>query len=146
MGLTWTAKHEDGTVEKHKGEWIFSYILEGNAVQDIFILPSRDTRDTDSFSEAEYGTTLRLPLKDGTGRWQIIYMADLGRPYDRLIAEEVDGDIIQSGINQNSDDTTIWRWNFRNIKENSFHWEAVESSDQGKTWKTWCDIEAVRRK
>ena len=43
-----------------KGEWIFRRILEGAGVQDIFIFPSRSTRETDPQPDGEYGTSLRI--------------------------------------------------------------------------------------
>lgn len=141
----WSAPQADGTIKRHKGEWIFSYILEGTAVQDLFIVPSRATRDTDIDENAEYGTTLRFPLFDGSKKWQIIYGCDRGRKIDRLIAKEINGDIIQTGVNTKPDDESIWQWNFTKIKENSFHWEARWSQDQGQTWNLVCELDAVRR-
>ena len=43
-----------------KGEWHFSWILEGMAVQDVIILPSRETRTEIPHPLTEYGTTLRV--------------------------------------------------------------------------------------
>ena len=142
----WSAPQENGTLKTHKGEWVFSYVLEGNAVQDVFICPSRATREADPDEQAEYGTTFRLPLQDGSGKWQVLYACDQGRPFDRLTAEEKNGDIIQTGTPADESDTNIWRWNFRNITENTFYWEAVWSSDQGKTWNICCQLDASRRK
>ena len=42
---------------------------------------------------------------------------------DRLIAEELENDIIQTGINKDANDTTIWQWNFKNIEKDTFSWE-----------------------
>lgn len=142
----WSAPQPDGTVLRHKGEWVFSYILEGTAVQDVFICPSSATRGTDTDDNAEYGTTLRFPLFDGSRKWQVIYGCDRGRKIDRLIAEKVNGDIIQTGINYDLEDTCIWRWDFTRITENSFHWEAKWSVDSGQVWNIVCELDAVRRK
>ena len=43
-----------------KGEWIFRRILEGTGIQDIFIFPSRGTKETDPQPDGEYGTSLRM--------------------------------------------------------------------------------------
>ncbi len=142
----WSAPLADGTKKHHKGEWIFSYILEGTAVQDIFICPSLATRESDNDEAAEYGTTLRFPLFDGSNKWQIVYGCDRGKKIDRLIAEEIDGNIIQTGTNYDANDSTIWQWNFKNITENSFHWESIWSEDNGKTWNICCELDAVRRR
>ena len=64
---------------------------------------------------------------------------------DRLIAEEVDDDIIQTGINKDTSDKTIWQWNFRNITEDTFSWESIYSKDEGVTWKYVTKVEARRK-
>lgn len=142
----WSAPQKDGTKKYHKGEWIFSYILDGTAVQDLFICPSLATREYDKDKDAGFGTTLRIPLLDGSKKWQIIYAGDRGQKLDRLIAQEINGDIIQTGINYDPLDISIWQWNFREITENSFHWEAVWTEDHGVTWNLFCELDAVRRK
>ena len=50
-----------GTAQERKvpGEWIFSRVLDGSAVQDVFIVPSRDERRRHPQPDAEYGTTIR---------------------------------------------------------------------------------------
>ncbi len=142
----WSAPLSDGTVKRHKGEWIFSYILEGKAIQDLFICPSLNTRVTDYDEEATFGTTIRSPLADGTGMWQITYINDKGQKIDHLNAIEIDGNIIQTGINYDPKDETIWQWNFKDITKNSFYWESIWSKDQGKTWNLCCELTATRRK
>lgn len=74
----WQGEEEDGSIKRRKGEWIFSYILEGNGIQDVFICPSRATRDQVK-GYAEYGTTLRIPLWDQTGRWHVFCQLDAVR-------------------------------------------------------------------
>lgn len=137
---------QDNSDEKVKGEWIFSYVLQGTAVQDLFICPSVAERKANPRDYMEYGTTIRFPLNDGSDKWHILYASDNGHKADRLIAEEIDGDIIQTGINYDSEDTTLWQWNFRNITADYFRWECRYSKDMGETWIYTGRIEAVRRK
>src|SRR4051812_37580573 len=42
------------------GEWIFGWVLEGRAVQDVWIIPPRDRRGEAGVPAGEYGTTLRF--------------------------------------------------------------------------------------
>ena len=59
----WDCDYNDnyGGQERHvKGEWIFRRILEGAGIQDVFIFPSRSTRETDPQPDGEYGTSLRM--------------------------------------------------------------------------------------
>ena len=53
-----------------KGEWIFARVLDGTAVQDVFIVPARSERDPQP--DAEYGTTLRI-YNPQSGAWDIFY-------------------------------------------------------------------------
>ena len=91
------------------------------------------------------GTTIRISLQDGSDKWQIIYGCEKGYKAECLIAEEVSGDIIQTGITYDADDKFIRQWNFRNITENSFHWESIRSEDNGRIWNIVCELDAVRR-
>ena len=43
-----------------KGEWIFRRILEGAGVQDIFIFPSRATKEAEPQPDGEYGSSFRM--------------------------------------------------------------------------------------
>ena len=47
--------------ERHViGEWIFSEILNGDGIQDVFICTSRKERVSNPQPDAEYGTTIRI--------------------------------------------------------------------------------------
>lgn len=63
---------------------------------------------------------------------------------DRLVAEEINNDIIQNGINKDVNDKTMWQWNFKNITEDTFCWESIYSKDNGATWKFATKVEAKR--
>lgn len=60
----WDIEWVDGKgTEKERhviGEWIFSEILNGDGIQDIFICPSREERVSNPQPDAEYGTTIRM--------------------------------------------------------------------------------------
>lgn len=142
----WIGYEKDKPDRHVKGEWIFSYILEGNAVQDMFICPSRKERIINPQHDGEYGTTIRVPKWDDPNIWYISYGCDNGGPTCRLIAKGVNGDIIQTGVNDDSGDTKIWQWNFTEIEQSSFHWQNRYSEDDGKTWIIVADIYAKRRK
>ncbi len=48
------------------GEWIFSYILDGTGIQDIFIW-ARSNGSIDYYEQGECGTTIRMPRYDKLG-------------------------------------------------------------------------------
>ena len=88
------------------------------AVQDMFICPKRGSWTKDDTLYGDYGTTIRVPMMDNPQKWNIVYISKWS--VDRLISEQIDGDIIQNGINKDANDTTLWQWNFRKITENTF--------------------------
>lgn len=105
-----------------KGEWIFSWILEGKAVQDVFIWPPRSERNK-PFSDNEYGTTLRF-YNTETKKWDIIY-TNVGVPV-LLEADKVGESIVLTEKNEGK-----MQWIFSDITKNSFVWRSI-CIDNGK--------------
>ena len=138
-----TTYDENGNVEDTKeGERLFSYVLDGYGIQDVFICTKRGAWTEDDTLYGDYGTTIRVPMMGNPKKWNIVYVSKWS--VDRLIAEEINNDIIQTGINKDVNDTTIWQWNFRNITENSFSWESIYSKDDDISWKYATRHEAKR--
>ncbi|MER8433269.1 hypothetical protein [Mesorhizobium caraganae] len=71
-------RRNDGTVQKMDGECHFGWVLEGRAIQDIWIRPRRPSPST------MYGTTLRV-FDPGIGGWHIIWSDPLNQDYSRQI-------------------------------------------------------------
>ncbi|WP_455673435.1 hypothetical protein [Phocaeicola sp.] len=129
--------HSDTADERHvKGEWIFQWILEGTAVQDLFICPSRKERLTDYQPDAAYGTAVRMYNPD-TEAWDILY-TELGGAI-QLEARRENDNIVQT-LAGNKD----MCWVFSEITRTSFHWQHLVCRD-GK-WVAEADLYAVRRK
>lgn len=113
-----------GNRKRHvKGEWIFRRILEGTGIQDVFIFPSRATRDADPQPDGEYGTSLRMFNPDR--RWYDVVYTCAGtmkrlcfrKEEDRLVGKVLD------------EEATFWI--FSGITENSFHWEYITLDPDG---------------
>jgi hypothetical protein len=53
---------DDGSTLRRAGEWHFGWILEGRAIQDVWIVPQRGARENmDAVANGNYyGTTLRV--------------------------------------------------------------------------------------
>ena len=51
---------EEGCKRHVKGEWLFRRILEGTGIQDIFIFPSRATKESEPQPDGEYGSSFRM--------------------------------------------------------------------------------------
>jgi hypothetical protein len=120
---------DDGTEHTGKGEIYFGWVLEGRAIQDVWILP-------DFF----YGTTLRIydPVIDA---WHILWSDPLKQYYTRQIGRKKGSDIVQEGTN---DAGELTRWSFTNITSDFFRWHGERSTDQGKTWQLQAEFHAHR--
>lgn len=118
------------------GEWIFSWTLEGRAIQDIFICPSRATRETNLQPDGEYGTTLRI-YNPRTKKWDISY-ATTG--YITCLEAQREGEkVVLTDINDQEK-----KWVFSEIKDNTFHWQNVSVKENGD-WHINADLYAARR-
>ena len=107
-----------------KGEWHFSWVLEGMAVQDVIILP-----------DYEYGTSLRIYNPD-THAWDAAY-GYTGKII-RLEAKKQDDMIMLTFVNDERR-----KWVFTNIEDNRFHWENITVKDDGE-WYINAEIYAER--
>ena len=58
-----------------KGEWIFRRILEGAGIQDIFIFPSRATKEAEPQPDGEYGSSFRM-FNKAEGYYDVVYTCD----------------------------------------------------------------------
>lgn len=120
-----------------KGEWIFSRIIDGMGIQDLFICPSREERKKIKVPDAEYGTTIRT-YNPATGSWEIYYCC-YGES-TRLEAVKEEDKIVLTEKEHGT-----MKWIFSEIEENSFHWQNVMQKDEGM-WVVCSDCRAVRRK
>jgi hypothetical protein len=122
----------DGSRHVSKGEWHFAWVLEGRAIQDVWIVPPRGARKSDQppSRRNRYGTTIRVydPKIDA---WQITWINPVTRAQAMQIGRKRGDNIVQEGRNA---DETLTRWTFSEIQENSFRWSGETSSDAGETW------------
>ena len=118
-----------------KGEWHFSWILEGMAVQDVIILPSRETRTEIPHPLTEYGTTLRV-YNPATHTWDIAYCYT-GRIM-RFEARKQDDIIVLTNIEDERR-----KWVFAKIEDERFHWQDVTVTEDGE-WDVKFDLYARR--
>ena len=134
--IVWNDHLEDAEPRRVKGEWIFSRVLDGTAVQDIFIVPSRSERLRDKQLDAEYGTTLRI-YNPQTMAWDIFYGC-MGEAI-RLTARKVGEEII---LTENT--TRKMRYVFSDIKSSSFLWRK-ERMNENDEWLTVAKVIAEKK-
>jgi len=135
--ILWVENEGTETERKVKGEWLFARVLEGMAIQDLFIVPSRAERKINPQPDAEYGTTVRI-YNPKTSNWDIYYGC-VGQAV-RLEAKKEGNTLVQTEILQGE-----LKWIFSNIMEDSFKWERSVYNENG-TWKTEAVVYAKRRK
>jgi len=124
-----TVHRDDGTTFKGSGEIHFGWVLQGRAIQDVWILPG-----------VFYGTTLRI-YDPGLGAWHILWSDPLRQFYARQLGRAQGNDIVQIGKN---DAGAMLRWSFTDITPDSFRWLGERSHDDGKSWQLQADYR-VRR-
>lgn len=122
---SWKIDYIDNkTSQVIKGEWHFSWVLEGMAIQDVIILP-----------DYEYGTTLRV-YNPSSHAWDIAYCYT-GKIM-RLEARREDGMIVLTNM---ADERR--KWIFAKVEDHKFHWQDVIVKDDGE-WQINFDIYAKR--
>ena len=133
---------EGGPARRRKGEWHFGWVLEGRAIQDVWIVPRRGPlREGDAAANAfSYGTTLRIydPRND---TWQIQWSDPVISNFLTMIGRKEGDDIVQLGRDQEGRPI---RWSFSDITPDSFTWRGETSPDQGANWQL--DVEFACRR
>jgi hypothetical protein len=120
---------DDGTRHHGAGEIHFGWVLEGRAIQDVWILPG-----------AFYGTTLRI-YDPGLDAWHILWSDPVRQFYSRQIGRARGHDIVQEGTN---DAGEAVRWSFTEITRDSFRWLGERSRDAGASWGLQAEFLARR--
>ncbi|WP_441231269.1 hypothetical protein AB7828_23245 [Tardiphaga sp. 215_C5_N2_1] len=132
----------DGGERRRKGEWHFGWVLEGRAIQDVWIVPPRGRlRDGDAATNAySYGSTLRIydPRIDA---WQIQWTDPVMQNFLTMTGRKQGNDIVQLG--RDNDGRPI-RWSFSQITPRSFLWRGETSRDDGATWRRDVEFTATR--
>lgn len=124
-----------------RGEAYFMWVLEGRAVQDVWIMPRRSDR-TPSLQKAvnTFGTTLRV-WDPKIQAWRVTWINPATGQRNELIGRREGNDIVQIG--SHADGTPI-RWNFTEVTPDSFRWTGEALEPDGKTWKLQGEFLAKR--
>jgi hypothetical protein len=121
----------DGSRGEHRGEWLFAWVLDGRAVQDVLIVPS-----------VEYGSTVRF-LDAASGRWSITWITPVGGRVERLTGGRAGDEIVLEGRSSNGRD--LLRWSFEEIEADAFVWRGRRSGDEGTSWRLEEEMRLHRR-
>jgi len=137
---TWDADFSfhlpDGRVTHKKGELLFGWVMDGHAVQDLWIgYPSGGQK------ERTMGTTIRF-FDTKLKQWRVVFV---NPQFNYVVTAQggLEGDnIVLRGVDT---DSLPLRWTFSEMKPDSFHWQGEKSHDGGKTWVVEEDHHMKRR-
>lgn len=117
--------HEDGRIEHRPGEWHFSWILEGRAIQDVWHVPAVEP----GAAPRVYGTTIRA-WDPELGAWRVTWVSGLSGGTTSFIASAIAGEIVM----ESQGEEQISRWIFSDI-----------TPDGGRNWLVVQEMSARRR-
>ena len=131
----------DGSRRTSSGEWHFGWVLEGRAIQDVFIVPTRASRKPEETAGPgnRYGTSIRVydPRADA---WNVTWINPVSGAFNTLVGKKRGDEIVQEG----EDHGEPIRWIFSEITSRSFRWRGEVSADEGKTWRLKVEFFARR--
>jgi len=114
----------DGSETVLEGEVHWCWILDGKAVQDVWMF-----RDDESKRMVPAGTTVRMydPKIDA---WHSVWITAERHEILSFLGRKIGNEIVLEGKFEND----LLKWIFSEIMPNSFTWHEKKSSDLGKTW------------
>ncbi|MFW9833801.1 MAG: hypothetical protein ACFFEK_07390 [Candidatus Thorarchaeota archaeon] len=125
----------DGSEIKKRGSIHFGWILDGLAIQDVWMTYEEKAR---RFVPA--GTTIRYyNLKIDV--WQSIWISPSQNITQTFIGRKIKDEIVLESCTKEGYPE---KWIFSDITPQSFRWHSVESHDNGTTWNLTEEME-VRR-
>ena len=125
------------------GEMHAARVLEGRAVQDVWIMPPRADRAPASDPAMNmYGATLRS-WDASIQAWRIAWTNPIRNHREEQIGNRDGRDIVQNGTRA---DGTKTRWTFTEITANSFHWRGEALYPNQTVWTLEGEFLATRRR
>jgi hypothetical protein len=125
-----------------KGEVHAARVLEGRAVQDVWIMPRGEQRHADVDEAMNmYGTTLRS-WDASIHAWRIAWTNPASGHREEQVGRWNGRDILQEGTRP---DGTKTRWTFTEITADGFHWRGEAWYPDKQTWTLEGEFLAKRR-
>lgn len=129
-------RNQDGSWSEkpQKYKWKFYPILEGEAVQDDWIVVDSTGQETVA------GTNIRI-FNPEENQWHMAWIDRTVRHTAVFTAKNVDGKVLMAGTNARGRNI---RNTFYNITENSFDWQQEWTFDEGQSWVAVARIRGTR--
>jgi hypothetical protein len=123
----------DGSWAKSQWDVRFEWVLEGRAIQDLWITPPRSGGQPmpSGAHGNRYSTTLRIydPKIDA---WHILWINPPSGMIMRQLGRKIGDEIVQLG--DLDERGRLSRWVYRDVTADRFRWCNEVSSDHGRTW------------
>jgi hypothetical protein len=138
---TWNVEYtdfaRDGQVTHRSGELVVGWIMDGRAIQDLWIVDPSGTR-----TEREVYTDVRY-FDPKSKSWPAIFID----PEHASVAKFTGGAVGEDRIvlETTDFDEKVTRWSANDIRPDSFVWREEGSSDGGKTWRLQAQHQMKRR-
>lgn len=134
--------HPDGSIQKRiPGEWHFARALEGRAIEDVWIVPPRDKRNSLDPAPGEYGVTMRF-YDSRIDAWHSVWHGVVNGIVWPFIGRRLGDEIV---LERTGDDGELMHWVFFDMRRDSFQWRSEVSSDGGKKWRVEQIMRATRQ-
>ena len=128
---------KDGTTLHRTGEFMVGWILDGRALQDLWIVdPWGKHKAREVYTDVHY-----FDAKSRT--WHATFVDPQDGSAARFTASEMGNDHFVLETKEIDNGTT--RWSFNDVRPDSFTWRDEGSSDGGKTWKLRSEYHMKRR-
>lgn len=137
--VTWI---DGGQVTRREnGEWHFSWVLDGRAVQDVWIVPTRRERAAGA-APYEWVTSLRF-YDPRIQAWRSTWVGPVHGLVIPFVARKEGDTIVLEGRRPEGWPT---RWWFSDITPESFRWHNAISRDGGQSWTTIQEMQGRRQR
>jgi hypothetical protein len=134
-------KGADVSAQSIKGEAHFAWVLEGRAIQDLWIMPRVcDRKPQSDPTRNMFGTTLRIWDAD-VQAWRIRWINPVTGHEERQTGRRIGNEIVQVGARR---DGTLTRWRFTDVNADSFRWIGEALAADGQTWNLEGEFRARR--
>lgn len=133
----------NGARHESSGEIHFGWILQGRAIQDVWMIPRLAERPQATplpVAGNWFGTTIRVH-DPKIGAWRIYWIDPATNSFRQQIGRAHGEDIVQEGRTESG---TLSRWRFTEITPDSFHWLGEAATAEGQPWQLVVEVFARR--
>jgi hypothetical protein len=127
----------DGTWTVSRGELHWRWILDGRAVQDVWM-----TTDEKTSRSVREGTTVRF-YDQKIDAWHSVWISPAQGVVKTFVARQAGDEIVLEG---KTAEEYLVKWIFSEITPDSFRWHSEESRDNGKSWTLREEMRIRRRR